>query len=338
MLRQIARLTHRVSGAGRTARAIGVYAEPSNLDMSDRLAPRPACESGLEGVACVDDAARAVVLYCRLWNQSRITYTRAAAYALLRFLAYMQEPDGRFVNFIVDWSGERNRHASTSLPGGAPWQARDTHALACAVATFGESEWDVRFQRAMAWLDVPTPYLDVRAVGVLAVLEHWRATGSSTSAARALAWSEEIANHSSHGSLLNAAGVQPIHLWGHLQECALARVGAAFGRSDLVDIARTSTDSLLIPAMDAGFTFTPVLPFDVSCTVAGLAAVGTATGDERYTSAAGRGRDWFRGRNLAAQPVYDAERGLVFDGIDSGRVSRNSGAESNIEGALALLV
>lgn len=338
MLRQIARLTHSVSRAGPEARAIAVYAEPSKLETSDRLAARSACESGLEGVACVDDAARATILYCRLWNQSRITYTRAAAYALLRFLAYMQEPDGRFVNFIVDWTGERNCVGSTSHSGGGPWQARATHALACAVGTFGESEWDVRFQRAVAWLDAPTPYLDVRAVGVLAALEHWRATGSSTSAARALAWSEEIANYSSNGSLLNAPRIQQIHLWGHLQESALAHVGAAFGRSDLLDIARTSTDFLLMPAIDAGFPFTQVLPFDVSCTIAGLAAVGTATSDERYTSAAERGRDWFRGRNIAAQPVYDADRGLVFDGIDSGRVSRNSGAESNIEGALALFL
>jgi hypothetical protein len=28
---------------------------------------------------------------------------------------------------------------------------------------------------------------------------------------------------------------------------------------------------------------------------------------------------------------------MVYDGIDHGQVSRNSGAESNIEGALALL-
>ena len=43
-----------------------------------------------------------------------------------------------------------------------------------------------------------------------------------------------------------------------------------------------------------------------------------------------------RGSEARAIAVY-ARRGLVFDGIDNGQVSRNSGAESNIEGALALL-
>jgi hypothetical protein len=80
-----------------------------------------------------------------------------------------------------------------------------------------------------------------------------------------------------------------------------------------------------------------VLPFEVSCTVAGLAAVGRASGEARYTAAAALGRLWFHGRNNAGQPVYDRQRGLVYDGIDLGQVSHNSGAESNIEGGLALL-
>jgi hypothetical protein len=326
-----------VSRAGSEARAIAVYAEPSGVEPGDGLTQRGARESGVEGVACVDDAARAVVLYCQLWRQSRADHMRAAAHALLRFLAYMQEPDGRFNNFILNWTGERNCAGSTSYSGGGPWQARATHALACAVHLLGEAEWHERFQRAAAWLEAPTPYLDVRAVGVLAALEHWRATGSSTSAARAISWSTEIAAHSSNGSLLNAAGVLPIHLWGHVQERALAETGVAFGRPALVDVARTSAESLLIPAIDGCFPFTRVLPFDVSCTVLGLEAVARATHEERYAAAAMRGREWFRGRNTAAQAVYDAERGLVFDGIDRGQVSRNSGAESNIEGGLALL-
>ena len=74
----------------------------------------------------------------------------------------------------------------------------------------------------------------------------------------------------------------------------------------------------------------------MSCTVAGLAALARATSTERYADQA-RGRQWFHGRNTAGQPADDARRGMVYDGIDDGAVSRNSGAVSNIEGALALL-
>jgi hypothetical protein len=212
------------------------------------------------------------------------------------------------------------------------------HALACAIRVFGPAEWDERFSLARRWIDLPTPYLDLRAVHVLAVLEHWRATGSADSAECAIVWCEEMAAHLGDGILLNAPGdAPPIHLWGHLQEQALAETGCTFARSDLVECARGSAEALLMPAVDDAFAFTPVLPFDVSSTVAGLSAVARATADDRYAAAALRARLWFHGRNAAAQVVYDAQRGLVFDGIDGGQVSRNSGAESNIEGALALL-
>lgn len=322
-----------VPKAGVGALAIAVYAEPSPITggLPDR--PRVAQESGVEGVACVDDTARAVVLYCRRGQPA----DRALALGLLRYTAYMQDPDGRFVNFTLDWEGSQNRAGSTSYPGGPQWQARAAHALACAVATFGPAEWDERYLKAVRWLDDAPPYQDVRAVGVLATVEHWRATHSDLSARRTLAWAEEIASHRQAGRLLNAPGVDSIHLWGHLQEAALAEAGTALARPDLVAVARESADALLIPAAAQLDTMQNVLPFDVSCVVSGLAAVARATGDAGYAAWADRARAWFHGRNAAREPVYDPRLGLVYDGIDQGRVSRNSGAESNIEGALALL-
>ena len=334
MLRQIERLTRVVADPVHGAHAIAVYAQPAG----ESLVPHAAAEPGFEGVACVDDAARAVVLYCSLWRAWRMDSARAAAYRLLRFLALMQDADGRFCNFIVDWSGRRNDSGPTSYPGGAPWQARAVHALACAIDVFGPAEWEERFALAQRWIDQPTPFLDVRAVHVLAMLDHWRTTGSAASAERAIAWSDEIAAHVDAGRLLNAASeTRSIHLWGHLQERALAETGCAFDRADLVACAGASAEALLLPAVDGAFAFTPALPFDVSSTVAGLSAVARATGDERYAAAAVQARLWFLGRNVARQAVYDARGGRVFDGIDRGQVSRNSGAESNIEGALALL-
>lgn len=336
-LRHLGRLTRPVDRAGSSARAIAVYAEPADVDSHAMPAPRAAREQGFEGVACVDDAARAIVLYCAIWRRHRIASAHAAASGLLRFLAYMQDGDGRFGNFILDWTGRRNRVGATSQPGGPAWQGRALHALACGVSMPGGDEWDDRFRRALPWVDQDIPYLDVRAVCVLAALEHWRATGSSESADRAITWSHQIAVHFGASGLLNAAGVQSIHLWGHLQETALADTGRLLGQAKLVECARASADALLIPAVVSGFNFETVLPFDVSCTVAGLAAVERATGNARYTAAAAHARAWFHGRNAAGQPVYEARRDMVYDGIDRGEVSRNSGAESNIEGALALL-
>ncbi len=334
--RQLERLTRAVRFAGPQARAIAVYAEaPSPGDAPDLM--RGAREQGFEGVACVDDAARAVVLYCALWRHSPQSRFRDAALGLTEFVVYMQQEDGRFVNFLLNWSGARNMTGATSAPGGPAWQARAVHALACVAATFGVDTWDERFERAIRWLDEPLPYLDVRAVGVLAATQHWRATGERTSAARALRWSSEICQARAGDRLLNDRQVIPIHLWGHLQELALAEAGVAFNRPDLVEIARRSADALLVPALDWCRTAKHVLPFDMSCMAMGLAGVARSTGFTQYHDAAGLAQAWFFGRNSACKPVYDAECGTVFDGVDDGVVSRNSGAESNIEGGLALL-
>ncbi len=323
--------------AGPAARAIAVYAEALSADEGAPERLRPAGERGFEGVACVDDAARAAVLFCTLWRARRITSARTTAEGLLGFLAYMQDDDGRFANFILDWDGRQNRMGETSYPGGPQWQARALHALAWGVATFG-AEWEERFQRALRWLDDPLPYLDVRAVCVLAALVHWQATGSPASAERAARWATEIARERrGDGALVDAAGVEAVHLWGHLQEAALAKAGHLLDRPDLVECARASADALLLPAAERCATAQHLLPFDVSCVVSGLVAVAQATGNGRYADGAARARSWFHGQNAAGELVYDPARSLVYDGLDEGRVSRNSGAESNVEGALALL-
>ena len=74
-------------------------------------------------------------------------------------------------------------------------------------------EWDERFKRGMRWIDAEFPYLDVRAVCVLAALEHWRGTRDSASADRAICWSRQITDYAIADILPDAADVQPIHLW-----------------------------------------------------------------------------------------------------------------------------
>ncbi len=331
MIRQLRRLTHTVARAH--APAIAVYAEARD---SNRLELRVAAEQGFEGVACVDDAARAALLYCDAWREHGDGWARNAARGLLRFLLYMQEEDGGFVNFVEDWDGQKNLHGPSSVPTGRPWTDRAMHALARGSATFGAGDYEAAFRRGLPWLDRPTPYLDVRAVAVLAALDWWAATGASEVAERAVAWAEEIAA-SRLGDLLPDLRDEPrVHLWGHPQEVALARAGRAFDRPDLVRIARASAETIWVPQVARAFEAPTTLPFSVSCGVLALSAVADATHESRYAEHAELARDWFRGRNAAGLPIYDRRRGLVYDGIDDGQINRNSGAESNIEGALAL--
>ena len=59
MIRQLRRLTRPVPSFGEGVAAIAVYSEVT----AEGLWRRPAAESGFEGVACVDDAARLACLY-----------------------------------------------------------------------------------------------------------------------------------------------------------------------------------------------------------------------------------------------------------------------------------
>ncbi len=322
-----------VPALGPGVSALAVYAR----EHEGQFVAQSAAEQGYEGVACLDDAARGAVLYSEIWKGHRFDWARTEAEGLLRFICAMQMSDGAFVNFIGDWEGRRQLNTPTSRPGGGPWHARSMHALACAFSVFGEERYAAAFEAGLHVLDQPTPHLDVRAVGVLAALEFWQATARREIADRAIVWAEEIMAVRVGDVLADRAGEADIHLWGHLQEAALARTGMEFERDDLVQAAARSADAVLAPAAQRGFSGPRSLPFDVSSTVAGLDAVAAATEEARYTELAALARAWFDGRNAADEPAYDRVRGCVFDGIDGDRVSRNSGAESNIEGGLALI-
>lgn len=328
MLRQLERLTRVVPAAGQGAVALAVYEVDGTL--------ASARESGEEGVACVDDAARAMSLYCDLWTVTGDARHRTRAIALLEFVLWMQAPDGRFVNFIHDWSGERNATGATSFAGGSFWQARGLHGLAKAWVALEDTRAGRAFDRALMSV-VPDRHVpsDVRALHVAAVLEVVRAGREPQLRELLERWCDEIASHRKGDALLDGE-TDEIHLWGHSQETVLAQAGALLGRADLVELARRSAEAVFSTAIASSFDLPLVQPYGVACAVHAMDALAEVTSDQRYTSSARLARDWFDGRNPSRTPVFDRASGRVADGIDEGRVSLNSGAESNIVAAQAL--
>ena len=328
MLRQLARLTRPLSAAGPGAAALAVYEVDGSL--------ATARESGEEGVACVDDAARGLALYCDLWAATRREEFRDRARSLLAFVRWMQRPDGRFVNFVYDWDGRRNLDGPTSVAGGGFWQARGLRGLARAWVTLDDDPTGEAFERALACVDrsdaVPP---DVRSVHIAALLDVVSAGRSPELRPLLERWCDEIVAKR-NGDVLLDGETHEIHLWGHSQETALSRAGVLLGRTDLVETARRSAEAVFVPAIGSGFDLPLVQPYGVACAVHAMDAVQSATGETRYTELARDARAWFDGRNPARAAVYDRVAGRVADGIDRGRVSRNSGAESNIVAAEAL--
>ncbi len=329
MLRQLARLTRPVDGAP-GALAIAVYADAAGV-------PITATDRGHEGVACVDDAARALALLCELWRATRLPVIRAWAAALLEFVLYMQDREGRFMNFISDWAGRRNVHGPTSFAGGSFWHARGVHGIARASLAFDDPRIPTAVLRGMAQVRGVVAPANVRAIHVLTAVELLRAGRMPELRADLEAWCEELAACRHIGVLFDDPDQHEPHLWAHTQEGALADAGAYLGRDDLVQVARESALRYLAPLIDSGFDLPTVQPDGVACALFGVERLAAVTGERRFTQLAERARAWFDERNPAGRPVYDRAAGKVHDGIDLGVLNGHSGAESNIAGAQALL-
>ena len=330
MIRHIASLTRAVPSISPKAIAIGVYADPSGALVTAR-------EAGFEGVACVDDAARGLELYCALWSRTKLEWAQRWCDGLLDFVLAMQQPDGRWVNFIRDWEGSINTESRTSLAGGHFWHARAMLALARARHQFEDERVTAALRRGTSFLVDSDAPPDVRALHVLAATEmidttdvDWRQLIER--------WCEEIIALRDGATLMNSPDERGSpHLWAHTQEIALARASVVLGRSDLLDIAVRSAANVFEGAIESGFERSTTSAYDVATAVATMVALGEVTKDPNYETKASLAREWFHGRNTAHVAVYNQENGRVADGIDDGALNQNSGAESNIEGGLALV-
>jgi hypothetical protein len=312
--------------------AVAVYADAVNSTVGAR-------EAGYEGVACVDDAARALEVYCDIWDATRLPWVLRWCEGLLDFILHMQEPDGRWVNFILDWNGTPNRVGRTSVAGGGFWQSRALAALARASRTLSDEQIQPALTLGLPHIvnatDVPS---DVRALHATTALALMNGATNDPWHALLSTWSDEMINCRRGDVLMNAAAERGRpHLWGHVQEGVLADAGARLGRDDLIAAACRSADTLFPEVVQGCFDLPRTQPYDVASTAYSLTRLAEVTGRAGYALLAADARAWFDGRNPAGSPVYDRDAGRVRDGLDGTTISTHSGAESNIVAAQALL-
>ena len=333
MIRQLWRLTYALSLDEVSMCAPAVYAERKGrawvLERAD--------ESGYEGVACVDDAARLAVLLLRAYKRFGLPWARDWAHGLIEFVKFMQEDDGSFVNFILDWDGKKNYHGPTSYPGGQPWLARGLWALAWHYIVFEDTDSLDRLRRSVElYLSQSHKFMDVNALVAYALLELYDHTHNQDFLGIALSICEEIASHHNNGLLLISDHDVYPHLWGYIQPGVLFKACQHIANPVWLDLANYSLRSYLAPIVRSGFDKTTTIPYEVSSAVLNFQLAYEHTADEEFSALYTKAKSWFYGDNPAKSPVYDRNLGMVYDGIDNKVVSKNSGAESNIEGAMAL--
>src|SRR2546421_693694 len=168
ILRHVHRLTRSFVHDGQRISYIHAYARPLGPGPEPDLEFIRAQESGFEGIACVDDVARAAILALHVHEETGSAVALRLARDWLRFVIYMQEPDGRFTNFIGDEAGTKNRHGRTSYAGGRWWTARALWALAMAWRVTGDEDYLRHFLHGRL---APTRDLKVKALQALALME-----------------------------------------------------------------------------------------------------------------------------------------------------------------------
>jgi len=292
-----------------------------------------AAQSGPEGIACVDDAARAALLALEVYEQQRAPAARQLAEAWLSFVLYMQEPDGRFVNFIVDRRGRKNRRGATSHPGGVWWTTRAQWALARGWRVTGRQQYLEAFRLSRL---AGTTNLKVVALQVLALLELYLTDPSLELQLRIGKLCDRLVG-CDPTFFHDRAGSAELEPWGYHQLQAVACAGRLFSRLDYLAACERTARTVVRPLIEGQFGLvapwakSPACAYDVSSLVLGLEELYRGTHRPIYREQALVCADWLTGGNPSGARLYNPRTGMCYDGLTDGVVSQNCGAESTIE-------
>ena len=326
---------------------------------------------GREGVASVDDAARAAVLYLHAFEETGDVRARDAARGLLQFVVSMEQGDGEFLNF-VDSAGHQNKSAPSSRKSMSYWAARSIWALGEARRVLGPSYLgatrEFRGYQGVLTRAVQRMSLDIdagRLIGgsatatseaLLGLLALQRAEPTPAHAALAERTARLLvpltagnASKAPWGARVDSP-TSAWHAWGTRSVSALANASVVLGKPEFLAAAKQEADALWsrfllagqVPsaiAPDGTTTWFPQIAYGIGPIAEGFLAIADATNDRRYAVMAGLAAAWLVGANPANVAMYEEKTGRTFDGIDgpsSAKVNRNSGAESTIESLLAL--
>lgn len=325
-----------------------------------------------EGVACVDDVARAARVYLELYQQTGDVELLDDIDGLLNFVLALQAPDGEFWNFVWE-DGSINKVHRTSQKSLDWWAARGFRALSHAMGTLPEADnamsRDLRSATEKTvdrLLEVHGDSLDTTHMGYdkaaewMLGLMAWRdATGSDRVDGLLASFGDFVAsgywepadNAGGMSYPLHQSWQNIWHSWGMLQVEALVRAGQILGRDEWVQQAVQEGSGfqrwLIADGMwnefEMGESDTlsakkySVIAYGVGSMIACQLALYDVTGDTQFAQGAALAAKWFEGDNAAQAEMYDPVAGRGYDGIiGPGERNMNAGAESTIEALLAL--
>jgi len=341
LLKYLKSLTYTFERNGDSIDCLLIYAEPDPQDPSHYVAV-VANDTGYEGIACVDDTARAVLLALAIHERTGSQDALQWAKRWMSFVTYMQYADGSFANFVRNPAGVRNATGPTSRKGGHAWTARGLWALARMYRVTGDQQYREHY---LACTLAGVPDGKIQAMQILADAELYQASPSGELRDKILAHCDCILALGPAPYFHDQPNTLHLDLWGYHQLHAVASAASLVERSDLVRSCRETIEHLVQEDVAACFWVDyperrkdGLCAYNISPMVQGLDAMYRTTAEEKYRELALLGADWLYGRNDAGEAMYDPATGMCRDGINGGRVSENFGAESAIEAGFIELV
>jgi len=363
--------------AGKTVDVLNIYS--SAPDFAYVAAPD-------EGYACVDDAARGIILLSAALDAGTDPGKQRQLELLTEFVLTMQSDNGYFNNFIQT-NGTINTSYRTSVADLDWWSLRALWGLEAAYRHLPQGSDLVRqvvasTERLVGNLkrDLPNgPHkprhgdglevpdwlpsgsgADKAAVAVIGLLSYYARTHDPQALALITSLADGImamqvgdARHFPYDVHLSWRNTW--HAWGSDQAYALLLAGQQlkhpeYTASGLAEIdhyypyllKRGYLGGLTVGKVNGRYVELhadryPQIAYGIRPMVFAADEAWRLTGREHYRAIARRFATWLTGSNIAHRALYDPASGRVADGIVShATINPNSGAESTLEGLLAL--
>lgn len=264
-------LTEPATIAGREMALVHIYAEWPDYEWVDAAS---------EGLSCVDDVARAAVVflweYERTGDESLLDLARRS----LEFVMYMQADDGEFYNFVYDATGTLNERGGTSYKSLGWWAMRGFWSLGEGIRVFDsiDPEFASRLAEAYqkteaalantlgnygemnslhgfdipAW--IPSSEPAIAGVALLGLASFYQARPNETTADIITKIADGISQYRLGTHSEYPFGLHPVasnapgfwHNWGAHMPHALVVAGMTLDRQDWIESARAEADSFLL--------------------------------------------------------------------------------------------
>ncbi len=323
-----------------------------------------------EGIACVDDVARAAVFYFRYYNRtSDKTYLQKAK-KLIYFILSLQAENGYYYNFINSDHTINKTHINSQAKADwwtwrAMWALAEAMRYAKNIDTSFYEELDSAFTRTLNTLTeagdghalekIPS---DQASVFLMALTTYYGISRNKTiidyisTVANSIRQSQRgDKERFPHYAFLSWQNIW--HGWGNTQAYTLLKAGKILDDPDLIKAAENEITyfySYLLAQnhlkqfkLDKNGAVVDLERFEqiayaVRPMVWASLELYNITKDSVYAVQAGKMAGWLFGENIASSVIYDPESGRCYDGINSAHdVNLNSGAESTIEALLIIL-